>query len=250
MNKTMRLRIAHLYADLMNIYGDWGNIVAISYRAKQRGIAVEVSPVSLGDELMAEQYDLYFFGGGQDVGQEIVAPDLMRIAPILKEEVETGAALLSICGGYQLLGKEYHTAAGEVLSGADILPISTEAGEQRMMNNLVVATNPKLDVDRSEAATLVGFENHSGRTSLLDGALPLGRVVKGNGNNGRDGTEGVVYKSAIGTYLHGSCLPKNPHLADWLLKRALYRRYGEVELAPLDDELEWQAHRLAAGLKP
>ena len=118
------------------------------------------------------------------------------------------------------------------------------------MNNLVVAINPKLEISRNESATLVGFENHSGRTRLLEGAVPLGRVVKGNGNNGEDETEGVVYKSAIGTYLHGSCLPKNPHLADWLLARALVRRYGIVDLEPLDDTLEWQAHRMAVGLKP
>jgi CobQ-like glutamine amidotransferase family enzyme len=136
-----------------------------------------------------------------------------------------------------------------MLAGADILPVETIGEGQRFMNNIVVAVNPKLDISKSESATLVGFENHSGRTQLLENGMPLGRVVKGHGNNGRDGTEGVVYKSAIGTYLHGSCLPKNPHLADWLLRKSLERRYGQVDLDALDDEIEWQAHRVAVGLK-
>lgn len=245
----MHLRIAHLYADLMNIYGDWGNVAAMVYRAKQRGITPEITPISIGDNLRPGQFDFYFFGGGQDTGQELVAPDLLRIAPALKEEVNSGAALLSICGGYQLLGKQYQTMDGQMLPGADILPVETTGEKQRLMNNLVVAVNPKLDINKSEAATLVGFENHSGRTYILESGMALGRVVKGNGNNGHDGTEGVVYKAAIGTYLHGSCLPKNPHLADWLLARSLERRYGKVELEPLDDSLEWQAHRVAVGLK-
>lgn len=245
----MHLRIAHLYADLMNIYGDWGNVATMMYRSQQRGITPEVTPVSLGDELRPGQFDFYFFGGGQDIGQELVAPDLLRITPVLKEEIESGAALLSICGGYQLLGRQYQTSDGQMLPGADILPVETVGEKQRLMNNLVVAVNPKLGIKKAEAATLVGFENHSGRTHILEDGMPLGRVVKGNGNNGKDGTEGVVYKAAIGTYLHGSCLPKNPHLADWLLAKALERRYGQVELEPLHDDLEWQAHRVAVGLK-
>ncbi len=245
----MHIRIAHLYPDLMNIYGDWGNIASLVYRAKQRGITPEVIPLSLGDNLRLGQFDFYFFGGGQDIGQELVAPDLLRIAPQLKEEVESGAAVLAICGGYQLLGRQYQTSDGQTLPGANILPVETIAEKQRFMNNLVVAINPKLEINKTEAATLVGFENHSGRTHILQPGLSLGRVVKGNGNNGRDGTEGVVHKAAIGTYLHGSFLPKNPHVADWLLAKALERRYGKVELEPLDDTLEWQAHRVAVGLK-
>ena len=132
----MHLRIAHLYADLMNIYGDWGNVAAMMYRAQQRGITPEVTPISLGDELRPGQFDFYFFGGGQDIGQELVAPDLLRITPVLKDEIESGAALLSICGGYQLLGRQYQTSDGQMLPGPDILPVETVGEKQRLMNNL------------------------------------------------------------------------------------------------------------------
>jgi CobQ-like glutamine amidotransferase family enzyme len=158
-------------------------------------------------------------------------------------------AMLSVCGGYQLLGQYYQTADGQRLEGADVLPVWTVAGKQRMMHNLVVALNPQSTIDRKHVATLVGFENHSGQTFLTEGAMPLGRVIKGSGNNGQDGTEGVLFRKAIGTYLHGSCLPKNPHLADWLLGAALRHRYGEFDLSEIDDNLEWQAHALAASLK-
>ncbi len=242
------LTIVHLYSDVMNTYGDTGNIAALRYRLQQRGIAVEVMSTSLGDEL-PDTVDVLFFGGGQDGGQELVATDLPRLAPQIRDLVEDGVPLLAICGGYQLLGKSYVTGNGITLQGADILPVETVAGTNRMIHNVVVAINPQLDIDRSQAATLVGFENHSGQTTLLEGGVALGRVLKGSGNNGSDGTEGVVYKKAVGTYLHGSCLPKNPHLTDWLLRAALERKYGHTDLAGLDDRLEWQAHRRAVTLK-
>lgn len=245
----MQIRIGHLYGQIMNTYGDWGNIAALLYRCRQRGIAVEVTKIGLGDDIKPKQYDLLFFGGGQDSGQAAVAPDLQRLTQVLRDEVEDGIALMSVCGGYQLLGQSYVTAGDESVPGIGVLPVDTKATGRRMMNNIVVAVNPKLDIDRSESTTLVGFENHSGQTVLEEGATALGRVVKGNGNNGSDGTEGVIYKSAIGTYLHGSCLPKNPHLTDWLIKKSLKRRYGEVELIALDDTIEWRAHRIAVGLK-
>jgi CobQ-like glutamine amidotransferase family enzyme len=245
----MKLNLIHLYGDVMNTYGDWGNLACLRYRAAQRGIETEVRLVSLGDELKAGQADLIFFGGGQDAGQEVVAADLPRLASLLRDEVAAGVGLLSVCGGYQLLGTRYVTAMGQELLGAGALPVETIASTVRMMHNVVVAINPQLSIDRQQAATLVGFENHSGATTLLAAAIPLGRVLKGSGNNGTDGTEGVVHEHAIGTYLHGSCLPKNPHLADWLLLAAVQKRYGETTLAPIDDTLEWQAHRAAVGLK-
>lgn len=249
MAADIHLSIIHLYGDVLNTYGDWGNIAALMYRAAQRGIQVSVKTVSIGDSLHPGEADLFFFGGGQDAGQDVVSRDMARLKPVLQSDIEQGTALLSICGGYQLLGKYYTTSTGQQLEGLDILPVETVAGPVRMMHNVVVAVNPQLSIDRSQAATLVGFENHSGRTKLLGSATPLGRVLKGSGNNGSDGTEGVVYNHAIGTYLHGSCLPKNPHLADWLLAKALMRKYGQLDLKPLDDHLEWQAHRLAVGLK-
>jgi CobQ-like glutamine amidotransferase family enzyme len=245
----MKLTLVHLYGDVMNTYGDWGNLVCLRYRAAQRGIETRVKLISLGDDLRSDEADIIFFGGGQDASQDVVAADLPRITPTLKQEVKQGVALLAICGGYQLLGSQYITSAGQYLPGAGILPVPTKAGPGRMMHNVVVAINPQLTIPRQPVATLVGFENHSGATILEPGAMALGRVLKGSGNNGSDGTEGVVYNHAVGTYLHGSCLPKNPHLADWLLLSALQRRYAIESLPPLDDADEWQAHRLAVGLK-
>ena len=242
----MELKIAHLYGDIMNVYGDSGNIATLLYRARARQIAVSVTVLSVGDALAAEEYDLYFFGGGQDAGQEIVAADLARITPVLRAEVERGCALLSVCGGYQLLGQSYETSLGHVLPGASILPVNTLNGPTRLMQNVVIALAPSLDINRDQSGLAVGFENHSGRTTLTTGATPLGRVIVGGGNNGLDGTEGVLYRHAIGTYLHGSCLPKNPHLADWLLTKALLAHYGPVVLLPLDDAYEWAAHRRAS----
>jgi CobQ-like glutamine amidotransferase family enzyme len=249
-NHRVRIRIGHLYGDIMNTYGDWGNIVALTYRAQQRGIAISVANISMGDQFDADDYDCFFFGGGQDQGQEIVATDLPRIQESIKAAIERGVPLLAVCGGYQLLGTHYATTTGTDIPGAAILPVDTVAGNQRMMHNLVVAINPVMTIDRSQGATLVGFENHSGQTHLHEGTQALGRVIKGSGNNGQDQTEGVLYKHAIGTYLHGSCLPKNPHLADWLLGKALQSRNIEFTLDPLDDVLEWRAHRTAAALKP
>lgn len=244
----MELVITHLYGTIMNTYGDVGNILALRYRAERRGIEVKVRVLDQHKDLKPESTDLYFFGGGQDAGQETVAKDLPNIASIVTAEVESGVPLLSICGGYQLLGKSYTAGNGRTLPGIGLLPVETMAGDARMMHNMVVAINPQLPIDRRLSATLVGFENHSGITRLLPGAFPLGRVLKGSGNNGSDGTEGVVYKNAVGTYLHGSCLPKNPHLADWLLSKALEKKYGPIELKPLDDSLEWMAHRRAINL--
>lgn len=247
---TPTLRVAHLYGDIMNIYGDWGNIAAFTYRAQQRGLKVQVETVTLGQTIRPQHYHFYFFGGGQDEGQRLVADHLVSQADALKRDVDSGVPLLSVCGGYQLLGHSYTTGDNQVLPGAKILPVTTTAGPVRAMNNIVVAINPQLDIDRTAASTLVGFENHSGRTQLLDQAVPLGRVIKGYGNNGQDATEGVVHHHAIGTYLHGSCLPKNPHLADWFLSKALMAANLPSELIPLDDAVEWQAHQFAVHLKP
>jgi len=240
----MRLTLAWLYPDLMNLYGDRGNILALQRRAEWRGIQVEVLPLSLGDAFPKGAVDIVFFGGGQDKEQRLVAQDLLETkGEALRAAIEEGLPVLAICGGYQLLGEYYQPAEGERLPGIGALPVETIAGRRRHIGNVVVETDLF-----GPPQTLVGFENHSGCTFLKPGARPLGRVLQGGGNNGRDGTEGVVHRNAIGTYLHGSLLPKNPMLADFLLRQALRRRYGVEELAPLEDGLEERAHRRAERL--
>ncbi|OGE14277.1 glutamine amidotransferase [Candidatus Daviesbacteria bacterium RIFCSPLOWO2_01_FULL_37_10] len=232
----MNLTIGYLYGDLMNIYGDTGNIIALQKRAEWRGIEVKLKIKSLKSKIKKGEIDLFFFGGGQDQAQGIVASDLESSGKgkIIKEEVEREVPLLAICGGYQLLGKYYKPAKGPKLPGVGLFPAYTVASDTRMIGNIVVD---------SQFGNLIGFENHSGKTYLKDGARPLGTVITGFGNNEEDKTEGCIYKNAIGSYMHGSLLPKNPELADWLLKKALEIKYGkEVTLEPLDDPLETQAH--------
>ena len=239
-----RLRLIHLYPDLMSVYGDRGNVLALVRRAEWRGIDVEVNQLSVGDELDPSAADLIFFGGGQDREQEVVSPDFLRQkGEAVRQAVEDGAALLSVCGGYQLLGQSYTTVDGQELPGAGLFDVRSVPGPKRHIGNVLIETF--LD---GQPRTLVGFENHSGRTYLGKGVEPLGRAVVGAGNNGEDHTEGAIYKGAIGCYLHGSLLPKNPWLADRLLMAALMHRRGEpVELAPLDDRLENEAHQAVAA---
>lgn len=239
----MELAILHLYPTLMNVYGDRGNILALVRRCQWRGIGVRLLEAGLDDRLDPDAFDLAFFGGGQDQEQSRVGDDLARTkAETLREAVERGAALLAICGGYQLLGKYFRTRSGEEIPGIGLFDAWTVAGARRMIGNVVVAC----DLGGSRR-TLVGFENHSGQTFLGPGCQPLGRVMVGFGNNGRDRTEGAIYRNAFGCYLHGPLLPKNPWFADELLRRALERRYGPgAELPALDDSLEETAHRAVA----
>ncbi|MBI2596764.1 glutamine amidotransferase [Candidatus Daviesbacteria bacterium] len=233
----MKLTIGYLYGDLMNIYGDTGNIIALKKRAQWRGIKVKVQLITLKSKILNLKSDLYFFGGGQDQQQELVAKDLKIKAKIIKSEVERGVPLLSICGGYQLLGAYYKPYKGPKLPGVGLFPIFTEASSDRMIGNIVI---------ESMFGKLVGFENHSGKTYLKKEALPLGMVIKGFGNNGTDKTEGCIYKHAVGCYMHGALLPKNPKLADWLIRKALEVKYKkQIELKPLDDTLELQVHHKA-----
>jgi lipid II isoglutaminyl synthase (glutamine-hydrolysing) len=233
------LCLVHLYPDLMSVYGDRGNVLALARRAEWRGIELKVRERSLGDSLDPDEADLIFFGGGQDREQAVVSPDfLAQKAQAVCQAVEHGAALLSICGGYQLLGRSYTTVDGQQLPGAGLFDVRSVPGPRRHIGNVLVETG--LDGQRR---TLVGFENHSGRTYLGTGLQPLGRTVVGAGNNGEDRTEGAVYRAAIGCYLHGSLLPKNPWLADRLLSAAVRHRTGHaVRLEPLDDRMEHEAH--------
>lgn len=231
----MELNICHLYPDLLNVYGDIGNILVLKYRAQQRGIKINVSNVSIKDSFPIDKYDIALFGGGQDYEQAIVSKDMVETKKDdLTEYIERGKVLLAICGGYQLLGKYYTTPEGEKLDGLNILDIYTEGGDTRFIGNTVIKNE-----DFNE--TYVGFENHSGRT-YIGNLKPLGKVIAGYGNNGEDQQEGCIYKNTFGTYFHGSLLSKNPELADRLLSTALKNKYGEdIKLDPLDDNLEFKA---------
>jgi lipid II isoglutaminyl synthase (glutamine-hydrolysing) len=234
-----QLTIVHLYPELMNVYGDRGNILTLVRRCEWRGIDARVEPVSLGDTVDPGAIDLLFFGGGQDREQEVVAPDLVTIkAEPLREAAEDHAVMLLVCGGYQLMGRSFRTHTGGEIPGIGVLDAWTVAGDRRAIGNSVI----RCDWD-AEQRSLVGFENHSGRTYLGPACGPLGTVLVGSGNNGEDRREGAVYKNVFGCYLHGSLLPKNPWFADELILRALRRRYGaDQQLEPLDDRLEIEAH--------
>jgi CobQ-like glutamine amidotransferase family enzyme len=233
------LRIAHLYADEMNIYGDRGNILTLQKRAEWRGIPVEVAAVGRGSAPDLDGFDLLFWGGGQDRDQRLVFEDLSaHKADGIRAAVHRGAVVLAVCGGYQLLGEYYVTADGQKLPGLGLLDLHTIPGPRRNIGNVLVDAGG-LGITPS---TLVGFENHSGKTYLGSGLRPLGRVLRGTGNNGEDGTEGVAAGNVFGTYLHGSLLPKNPQLADLLLARALRRK-----LEPMDDSVARTAHDQVAG---
>ena len=234
----MRFTVGWLYPDLMNIYGDRGNILTLLKRAEWRGFEPRLVELGRGTTQHMEEVDVFFFGGGQDREQALVYEDLLEFKqPPLQQAVAEGAQVLAVCGGYQLLGHYYQTAEGERFPGIGLIDARTEAGKKRFIGDVVVETQ----IADLQPRTLVGFENHSGRTFLGPKARPLGKVLLGHGNNGDDGHEGLVQGGVVGTYLHGSLLPKNPHLADHLILAALRRR-GVSELAPLDDSPELAAH--------
>ena len=259
------IRLAHLYPNLMNLYGDRGNIIALRRRCEARGIDLHVTELGLGDPFDPAAYDLVFIGGGQDREQRRIAEDLLAVkGDAIRAAAAAQMPMLTVCGGYQLFGRSYQPAAGEELPGLGIFPMRTvHPGEHvaRCIGNVVAILGPEsgvrspesgedaplLSTQHSALSTLVGFENHGGRTYLEDGARPLARVIAGYGNNGEDGTEGAVVGNVYGTYLHGSLLPKNPAFADHLILLALRHRYGpDVTLPALDDDLERQAHAEAA----
>lgn len=226
-----KLVIGWLYGSKMNIYGDRGNVLALRKRAEWRGIDVEVREIGMGEDI-PEDIDIFFWGGGQDQEQVAVSRDIAGAkGEAIKAAVENGAAMLSICGGYQLLGHGYQPHDGEFLPGIGLFDASSVAGEERFIGNVVI--------ESEQFGTLVGFENHSGLTTLTGDGAPLGQVQIGHGNNGKDGTEGAVYKNAIGCYLHGALLPKNPQLTDWLIQAGLRHRYGDVvDIPTLDATFE------------
>lgn len=255
------LTLGHLYPDQLNLYGDRGNILTLRRRCQQRGIELRVVGLGIGDALAPDEYDLLFIGGGQDREQEPVARDLLEVKEIgLWAAIEDDMPVLAVCGGYQLLAHYYRPAHGPDMRGLgvfDAWTIHKGSRAPRCIGDIAISWN---------GSTLVGFENHGGRT-YLGTAQPLGTVLKGFGNNAEDHTEGAIYRNAFGTYMHGSLLPKNPHFADHLISLALQRSYG-VEVAhqygfkgavpaektpavnepgiapPLDDRLEWEAHAM------
>jgi lipid II isoglutaminyl synthase (glutamine-hydrolysing) len=240
----MKVVIGHLYPDYLNIYADRGNIAVFERRAAWRGIELEVDEIGPGDEVRAGSHDLLYVGGGQDREQALIAPDLAAKGEGIKAAVEAGAALLAVCGGYQLLGRFYRDRSGAELPGAGLFPLHTVAGERRMIGDVLL----DCELETGRRRTLAGFENHAGRTYLDEGAEPLGRVVAGFGNDGESGYEGCRVGRAVGTYLHGPLLPRNPWLADWLLVQALARRTGAPpELEELPDSLEAEAHAVSSA---
>jgi CobQ-like glutamine amidotransferase family enzyme len=220
----------------MNIYGDRGNVIALERRAAWRGLRTRVAEIGIGDPIPAD-IDVFFFGGGQDQEQVAVSKDLQGAkGDAVKAAVESGAGMLAVCGGYQLLGHEYRPHAADPLPGIGLFDLVTNAGPERFIGNVVI---------ESQWGDLVGFENHSGLTTLGPDQAPMGRVKVGRGNNGVDGTEGAIYRNAIGCYLHGSLLPKNPAVTDWLIESALGRRVPDFSLQPLENVVEQRARATA-----
>lgn len=235
------LRICHLYPELLNLYGDRGNVLILTHRALWRGIDVKVDQVSLGEHFDPDAYDLIFLGGGSDQSQAVVAEDFRQKGVLLKQAVESGKVLLTICGGYQLLGEYYCTRSGKEIPGVGVFHAYTTTGTKRLRGNIAIKM-PGLPGQWP----VIGYENHSGRTYLTDPDAAAGQVVFGFGNNGEDGTEGCRTNNAFGTYLHGPLLAKNPNLADYLLSLAIEQHYGQpFSLQPLDDSLELAANRAA-----
>ena len=229
----MELNICHLYPDILNLYGDRGNIITMNRRLESRGITVNIDECSIGEALDAAKYDIFF-------EQEVLLRDLSSgKAQDIRTAVEEEKTFLAICGGYQMLGEYYKTWDGVQLDFIGAIGVHTIGAKERMIGNYMFRTTPE-----SGDTVVVGFENHSGKTYLSEQVAPLGMMLSGNGNNGEDKTEGARYKNVFGTYSHGSLLPKNPVLCDFILQTALNHRYdGADPLAPLDDTLELNAHR-------
>lgn len=235
MTTSKSLTIVQLYPRDMNIYGDWGNTLSLARRAKAHGFEVEIIDYNPGDTF--PQGDIYLGGGGQDSGQSIIQDDLLAQADTLRTLAEEGTPMLVICGLYQLFGKEFKTVGGDTLTGIGIFNATTVGGEERLIGNIVQ--------ESEDFGTIVGFENHSGLTHLAGNTKPLGKVTSGAGNNGQDGAEGARAHHVIGTYLHGSLLPKNPAISDFLIQQAALKKYGEFTPAQIDDTLVEKARASA-----
>ena len=230
----MKLTIGHLYPDLLNLYGDRGNIQCMKKRCEWRGIDVEIREYQLTDPIDFSGLDIVLLGGGSDREQQIVCTTLQNIRDDMKAYVEDGGSVIAVGGGYQLLGHYYETGEGK-MKGLSLVDLYTKQGSPRLISNVVLKSE-------DFPYEITGFENHGGRTWIGENR-PFGRVVFGYGNNGEDKMEGILYKNVVGTYLHGPLLPKNPHVCDYLLRNAMNRKYGRTDLAPLDDSQEMEANQ-------
>lgn len=243
-NQKLKINIAHLYPKLLNIYGDWGNVLTIKRRCEWRGIEVNIDSIDINDAINTKRYDFYFLGGGQDQQQVTVSSELQKHKTELLNARDENAVFLAICGGYQLLGHYYQPHNAPKLLGIGLLDACAEAGDKRFIGNVTA------NCDFIEPQSLVGFENHSGLTYIQNETKPLAKISAGNGNNGADKTEGAHFANVFGTYLHGSLLPKNVHFADYLISLALEKRYKtKIELQELDDNIEIKAHELLINKK-
>lgn len=234
----MKLKICHMYNDVLNLYGDRGNVLCMQKRLNWRGIDAEIVKLPVGEFASLADCDIVFIGGGQDFEQEVLLDDLHRGKDSeIKAAIEDGVSFLTICGGYQMMGNYYETYDRVRCDFIGAVDFHTVGSKQRMIGNYKFKCS-----DAMGGSVVVGFENHSGKTRLGSGVEPLGKVLVGFGNNGEDGSEGVHYKNLIGTYSHGPLLPKNPELCDRILLTALSRKYGITELEKIDDTAEIAAH--------
>lgn len=235
--KNKSIKILHLYSNDMNIYGDYGNILVLKKRLEKYGYQPEILEYNPGDTF-PDDIDIVVGGGGQDSGQSKIQKDLMKIGKKLQELADTGTPMLVVCGLYQLFGNFFKTSDGEKIEGIGLLDIETYGKTERLIGNIITISD--------EFDEIIGYENHSGQTFLGKGVVPLGKVRLGAGNNMIDGTEGARYSNVIGTYLHGSLLPKNPKIADFLIEQAIFKKYGKFNKKPIDDRLADMARKNAS----
>ena len=250
---SLSLELAYLYPKLLNIYGDRGNVLTLSFRCQARGINLNVTTIGPGESLQEKDFDIFFIGGGQDQQQVLVSNDLQIKKKWLVSLIDNNVICLAVCGGYQLLGKYYKASDGSEIPGIEALDLYTVAGKKRMIGNVLCeeckdGVPPSL-LGETTSPLLVGFENHSGKTYLGSSVKPLAKIIRGGGNNGEDGFEGARYKNVFRTYLHGSLLPKNPHLADKLIRLALERKGFKMPEVSLENGFEESAYKKAKSLR-
>lgn len=230
------ITLVHIYSHDMNIYGDWGNVLTLKRRLQWHGYTPRVVSYNPGD-ILPKEADIIIGGGGQDKGQDIIQDDLHKIGPWLHGLTHEDTPMLVVCGLYQLFGHFFRTQDNHIIKGIGLLDIETHAGSERLVGNIITQS--------PEFGEVIGYENHSGQTFLGKNVAAFGRVIKGAGNNGQDFTEGARYKNIIGTYLHGSLLPKNPLIADYLIEKAVIKKYGEFKPNIIFEEFVEKARDIA-----